>query len=118
MKTIKAIAIALFLGSTAVGITYADPIPQYNAHETNENTVHAYYLENGELKNIRIKLQRRYVKAYWNGYEWVMVNKKMEKNEFKGKVDENASDATQFLAKLPNAVDIDKIRVFFDPDEN
>lgn len=120
MKTLRFIAAALMIASASmIASTEATPSPQYNSSETREaKIVHAYYLENGTIKNIRITVQHRYLKSYWNGREWVLYSKKIENNNLKENLKEDDSETTQFLASLPKTVMIENLRVYFNPEEN
>ena len=116
MKKIKAIMAALFIATSAVTASAA-PAPQYNSRDnTDGRIVRAYYLEDGKIQNIRIKVQHRYLKSYWNGREWVLRNAKIENNKLSETLKDDESDATKFLAKLPKSVMIETLRVYFDPD--
>lgn len=109
---------AIALGSFAPINLYAAPAPQYNSQDANEKVVLAYYLDNGKMQSIRIKINHRYLKSYWNGREWVLSSCKIEKNKLADGLKEDDSEDTKFLARLPKYVTIDNVKVYFDPDEN
>ena len=117
-KTIYLVITACCLFSTfSVGFSaFASPAPQYSERFDPDKVVIAYYLENGEVKNIRITVQNRRLKSFWNGREWVLKNGKVEPNRLSESLTDDASEQTKFLAKLPYTVDIDNVHVYFDPD--